>query len=205
MAERASERLEAIVLAAGAGTRFGGDKLLAPFRGRPLIAGALDAAFAAPVRSVTVAVRAGDLALAEQVKAHARRLGRAGDLRLIVAAEAAEGLGATLRGAVASLAADAAGVLVFLGDMPEVPAGLAADLARAWAGGAAIAAPRFDGRRGHPVLFDRAAFAALRAATGDTGAQALLAAAGDSLTLVEAPDRGVLFDIDRVEDLAPPP
>ena len=42
-------RYEAIVLAGGSGSRFGGGKLLAPFRGGELIDGALRAAFAAPV------------------------------------------------------------------------------------------------------------------------------------------------------------
>ena len=46
--------LDAVVLAAGAAARFGGGKLLAPWRGGLLIEAALDAAFAAPVRSVVL-------------------------------------------------------------------------------------------------------------------------------------------------------
>src|SRR5690554_1009170 len=43
-AEMTTARLFALVLAAGGGTRFGGGKLLAPWRGRPLVAHALGAA-----------------------------------------------------------------------------------------------------------------------------------------------------------------
>jgi molybdenum cofactor cytidylyltransferase len=47
---------DAVILAAGAGTRFGGPKLLAPYAGRPLIVHAVEAAFAAPVRWVSMVV-----------------------------------------------------------------------------------------------------------------------------------------------------
>jgi molybdenum cofactor cytidylyltransferase len=205
MAESESTRFEAIVLAAGAGRRFaehaGGRKLLAPFLGRPLIAGALDAALDAPARRVIV-VTDGDPALAEIARERAAARGRAGDLRVIVAVDAAEGMGASLRAGAAALSAEATGVFVFLGDMPRVPAGLAQRLADALTPGVDAAAPQFAGRRGHPVLFGPACFAGLRALAGDVGARAVLAAMPGRLALVDSPDAGVLFDVDRPEDLA---
>lgn len=204
MAESKSVRLDAIVLAAGAGIRFGGGKLLADWRGRPLVAWALDAAFAAPVAAVTVAVRALDDPVAGVVRDQAAALGRTRDLRLVVVPDAAEGQAASLRAAIAALPADTAGVLVLLGDMPRLPAGIAGTLVAAWMNGALAAAPRFDGRRGHPVLFDRSLFAGLEALTGDVGARSLLQALGADLVLVDVLDDGVLFDVDRIEDLAAP-
>jgi len=200
MAGSESTRLEAIVLAAGAGRRFGGRKLTALFEGRPLIAGALDAAFAAPVRGVILATD-GDPDLAAVGRDHARSLDRLADLQVIVVAEATEGMGASLAAAAAALPEDADGAFVFLGDMPRVPAVVPARLAAALAGEVDLAAPRFQGRRGHPVLFGRGHFAALQALGGDVGAQNLLAAAGSRLVLVDSPDAGVLFDVDRREDL----
>ena len=191
----------AIVLAAGVGRRFGGRKLVATFEGRPLIAGALDAAFAAPARRVLLTTD-GDPDLAAIARKHARGLGREPDLEVVVATDAAEGMGASLRAAVAALPADADGAFVFLGDMPRVPSGLAQTLAEAVRPGIDLAAPRFEGRRGHPVLFGRACFPALLALAGDVGAREVLATAGKRLALVDSPDAGVLFDIDRREDLA---
>jgi molybdenum cofactor cytidylyltransferase len=201
MAESESTHLEAIVLAAGAGRRFGGRKLLAAFEDRPLIHGALDAAFAAPVRRVWLTTD-GDPELSTIAQDHARTLGREHDLVLVVAQDAAEGMGASLRTAVAALPVEATGAFVFLGDMPRIPPGLALALAEALAAGFDLAAPRFEGRRGHPVLFGRACFPALLALAGDAGARDLLSAAGERLALVDAFDAGVLFDIDRPEDLA---
>ena len=193
--------LEAIVLAAGAGSRFGGAKLTAPWRGGVLIDGALAAAFAAAVRSVTV-VTGADPRVTEASRAFAAKLGQGHRLRLVHARDHAEGMAATLRAGIASLPADTSGAFVFLGDMPLIPPAILPRLSEALANGARAAAPVFDGRRGHPVLFGRGLFAALLALTGDQGARSVLQGLDHgSVALVEAVDRGVLFDVDVFGDL----
>lgn len=192
--------LEAVVLAGGFGSRFGGGKLTAPWRDGRLIDGALAAAFAAPVRTVTV-VTGADAAVGEAARAFAARAGQGARLRLVHAADHAEGMAATLRAGIASLPGDAGGAFVFLGDMPRVPPAVLPRLAEALAGEAAgvevlAAAPVFDGQRGHPVLFGRALFPGLLALTGDEGARNVLRGLGPALAMVPAPDDGVLFDVD---------
>ena len=192
---------EAIVLAAGSGSRFGGGKLLAPWRGGVLLDGALAAAFAAPARSVILATGAqGDL-VGIAARRLARRMGEDERLRIVAVADHAEGMGASLRAAAASLPADAAGVFVVLGDMPRAPVAVLAPMAAAVRAGAPAAAPRFNGRRGNPVLLGAGLIPALTGLSGDTGAREILAGLGDRLALVDAPDDGVLFDVDRREDL----
>ena len=200
MAESESTRLEAIILAAGAGVRFGGGKLVAPFDGRPLLAGALSSAFAAPVRGVSVTVGA-DRRVDAVALAVAAALDRSNDLRLVPVVNSADGLGASLAAAALSLPADTAGVLVFLGDMPRVGSGIVQALADALTGPDQIVAPVHAGRRGHPVLFGADWIAALTALSGDAGAQSLIRQAGARLITVETEDAGVLFDVDRPEDL----
>ena len=187
---------EAIVLAAGSGSRFGGGKLTAAWDAGVLLEGALAAAFAAPVRSVTVVIGAD----AEAVAAAARSF----DPRALIvhAADHAEGMGASLRTGIASLPADAAGAFVFLGDMPRAPHSVLRPMAEAVLAGAQAAAPVFAGRRGNPVLLSRGLFPALLALTGDAGARGVLQGLGDRLALIESSDDGVLFDVDRPEDLA---
>jgi molybdenum cofactor cytidylyltransferase len=188
--------LEAIVLAAGSGSRFGGRKLLAPWGNGLLLDAALAAAFAAPVRGVSV-VTGSD---AEAVAAAARAFNPA--VRIVHAAGHAEGMGASLRTGVASLPADATGAFVFLGDMPRVPVAILPRLVAALAAGAPAAAPVFQARRGNPVLLGRTLFPGLLQLTGDAGARLVLQSLGDRLALVEAPDDGVLFDVDAPGDLA---
>ena len=194
-------RLEAIVLAAGAGSRFGGAKLSAPWRGGVLLDGALVSAFSAPVRTVTV-VTGADPKAGPAAEAFATARGETGRLRIVHAGDHAEGMAASLRAGIAALSEDAAGVFVFLGDMPHVPAGVPPMLAEALATGALAAAPAFEGRRGHPVLFSRTLFPGLLTLSGDEGGRSVLRGLGDRLAVVEAPDAGVLFDVDQKQDLA---
>jgi molybdenum cofactor cytidylyltransferase len=191
------QALEAVVLAAGSGSRFGGGKLLAPWRGGVLLDGALAAAFDAPVRSVTVVTGAEAVRIGAAARAFEPRV------RIVHAPDHAEGMGASLRTAVASLPADATGVFVFLGDMPRVPVSVLRPLAQALAAGSPAAAPVFQGRRGNPVLIGRELFPELLRLTGDAGARSVLQSLGDRLALVDAPDDGVLFDVDQPSDLRP--
>jgi molybdenum cofactor cytidylyltransferase len=187
--------IHALVLAAGSGVRFGGGKLLAPWRGAPLLHGALAVARAAPVASVTVVTGADADAIAGCVAAFDPKI------RLVHAADHAEGMAASLRAGVAALPPDAAGVIVFLGDMPRVPAAAPAALAAALRDGAMAAAPEFEGRRGNPVGLGRHLFAAVAALTGDQGARRILDGLGPALRRIESLDDGVLFDVDRPQDL----
>lgn len=196
----AESSFEAVVLAAGAGARFGGGKLMTPWRGGVLLHGALESAFAAPVRRVTVAWGA-DAGVPDAARAWAEVHGETARLRFVQALAHAQGLSASLKAAVASLGADCAGAFVFLGDMPRIPVAVLQPLAEAVTAGAPASAPRYNGRRGHPVLIGRGLFGDLLKLEGDHGASALLKRLGPALADVEAPDDGVLYDVDRPEDL----
>ena len=193
-------KLDSVVLAAGAGTRFGGEKLTAPWRDGVLLDGALGAAFAAPARSIVV-VWGADPAVCAAADAFARRRGQTDRLRLLQAADYADGLSASLKAGVRALAADSDGVFVFLGDMPHIPHSIAPALADALAAGAAAAAPIMAGRRGHPALIGKALMPRLLTLSGDKGAGGLLTDLGAALALVATDDSGVLIDVDRPPDL----
>jgi xanthine dehydrogenase accessory factor len=194
--------LHAVVLAAGQGARFGGAKLLEAWRGAPVLHGALAAAFAAPAETVTLVTGAH----AEAVEAAARAF--AGDrpdrdrLRIVHAPDHGLGLSASLRCGVAALPPGSDGMLLFLGDMPAAPASVLQPLADALSAGAPAAAPRFQGRRGHPVAISSRLFGELMKLEGDRGAAAVLEALGPELVLIQTGDAGVVFDIDVPADLA---
>jgi molybdenum cofactor cytidylyltransferase len=178
--------LDAIVLAAGLGKRFGGKKLVSRYADMMLIDHALAAAKAAPVRSVTVVTGADPDVDAVALAAGAK---------VVRAADYALGLSASLKAGIASLPDDCEGVFVFLGDMPRVPHDVLPRLADAFRAGAIAAQPVHLGQRGHPALIGRGLFPQIIALSGDAGAGKLLASLGDRVALVEAED-GVLFDVD---------
>ena len=178
--------LDAIVLAAGFGKRFGGKKLVSRYADSMLIDHALVAAKAAPVRSVTVVVGADP-----DVEAAALAAG----VKVVRAAEYALGLSASLKAGVASLPDDCEGVFIFLGDMPRIPHEVLPKLAEAFRAGAVAAQPIHQGQRGHPALIGRALFPPIMALSGDAGAGKLLSGLGDQVALIEADD-GVVFDVD---------
>ena len=188
--------LEAIVLAAGAGARFGGAKLTSPWSDGLLLDAALAAAFAAPARAVTV-VWGADPAVLEGASRYADRTGQTGRLHLVRNPLHTEGMGASLRTGVASLPPEAGGAFVFLGDMPRIPQDIAPKLAEALAGGTRAAAPICGGQRGHPALFSAELFPALLSLAGDRGAGWLLNAMTHGLALIPTEDEGVLFDVDE--------
>lgn len=182
--------VHAIVLAAGAGRRFGGGKLLASWHGAPLLHAALRSAAAAPVNAVTVVLGADGDAIGRAACDFASPR----PLRLVEAADWSLGLSASLRAGIEALPPDTRAAFVFLADMPLIPAGVLGPLAAAVLAGSPAAAPVFDGQRGHPVVLGRALLARIDELSGDTGARRLLADV--EVFEVPAPCRGVLLDID---------
>ena len=193
-------RVVGILLAAGRGSRFGGDKLIAPLSssapgapaGTPLGVAAARNLVAALPDSIAV-VRPGDVGLS-------RLLGATG-IRVVECPDADAGMGASLAcGACA--AADADGWVVALADMPWIDPATIGKVADALRAGASIVAPALRGQRGHPVGFSRRHQAALAALTGDVGARGLLQRNAADLTVVDVDDPGICGDVDRPADLA---
>lgn len=184
-----------LLLAAGTASRFGSDKLQHALPHGVSIAVQALRSLQAEAPRVVAAVRPGGDALAAALAAEGAEVA--------VCERAAEGMGASLACAVrAAGAADA--YLVALADMPFVRRSSIAAVREALERGARVAAPYFRARRGHPVGFAGALRAELEACAGDEGAKRVLEAHGAALVKVPVGDPGVIRDIDRPADLAPP-
>jgi molybdenum cofactor cytidylyltransferase len=195
--------IAAIILAAGRSSRYlagGGaeaSKLIALYRGEALVRRVARAALASRARPVVV------------VTGHARidvEASLAGlPLDFAFNPDFASGLASSLRTGVAALPASAPGVVVLLGDMPDIEAATIDKIVEALVTTPNLlaAVPFHAGRRGNPVLLGRALFAAVAGLQGDEGARRLLReAAPDRVAEVSFDDAAVTLDIDTPDDLA---
>lgn len=181
-----------ILLAAGAATRFGSDKLLVPLAdGVAMVLHAWQALRAA-VADVCVVIAPGSVPLEEIL--------RGAGAQVAICPQAARGMGASLACGVAARP-EAEGWIVALADMPFVRAETIAAVAAGLQRGAAIVAPRYRGRRGHPVGFAREFRDALRALDADSGGREIIAAHAARVGWIEVDDPGCVRDVDTPADL----
>jgi molybdenum cofactor cytidylyltransferase len=188
-------QVAAIVLAAGQGTRMGGGKMTAPFRGKPLVRHAHEAAAASGARPLLTVVGHDASTVASALVGV--------ETTLVENAAFASGLASSLKAGVAALPDTTAGALILLGDMPLVTPVIINRLIAAFAGSptAKAVVPTVAGRRGNPILIGRNLFDAVKALEGDIGARKLIDAAGDDVVEVAIDDAAVLADVDTPEAL----
>jgi len=106
---------------------------------------------------------------------------------VVVAADWAEGMGASLRAGLGSLGPGAEAALVTLVDLPDVGADVVRRVAASADGPGVLARAAYGGVPGHPVLLGRDHWVGVsESATGDRGARDYLA--GREVTLVECGD-----------------
>ncbi len=161
--------IAAVVLAAGGASRFGSAKQLAELDGVPLLEHAIRAVEAVPAIDRIVVVLG---ARADEIRAGVDF----GSAEVVVCEDWDTGQAASLRCAIAAVAADADVVLLTLGDMPRItPQVIArfADLATEH-GAQTRARGLYDGAPGHPVALGSAYFDAISALEGDVGAREVL-------------------------------
>lgn len=186
--------ISAIVLAAGASSRFGSQKLLVPFRGSPLIRHTVENVLASRVtETVVVLGRDGD-----QVRDALADL----PVRFVTNVDFRSGLSTSLRAGIKAIAPSAAAAIVVLGDQPGVTADIINRLIEEGVrSGRQIVVPEYAGTRGNPVLFDATLFGELQTIEGDQGARAVIPRDPTRVATVVFPFE-MPADVDTPEDYA---
>jgi len=192
-------RIVGILLAAGEGSRFGGDKLLAPLGSQRTSQHGIEPVGVVAARNLLAALPDSIAVVRPHDAALSAALSAAG-ARITVCENAADGMGASLACGVAT-AADADGWVIALADMPWIIPATIRLVVDALASGADIAAPTLRGARGHPVGFARGHRAALTSLIGDAGARSLIDRNAARVTWIDVDDEGVLRDVDTRRDL----
>jgi len=189
-----------LLLAAGAGTRMGTPKgLLRDEREVPYLDRVLGTLFEGGCDTVTVVLGASS----QEATALLAAAGWENDpaVRLVVATDWSEGMGASLRAGLASLAGSSADcAVVMLVDLPDIGPGVLERVITTATGQDSLVRATYDGTPGHPVLLGRAHWnGLLDSVAGDRGARDYLA--GREVVAVECGDLATGADVDRPEDL----
>ena len=188
-------KIAALVLAAGASKRFGDDdKLLANVNGAPIISHTLNR-----IKGVSFSQK---LIVMDPLRPALRDVCDVEGFTLIENTVAAQGMGTSIAAGVAAIK-DAEAVMVYLGDMPFITPDTITSLIEGLEHnpGKTIVAPFYEGQRGHPILFRKVHFGALRELNEDRGAAGIINANDTELLRLEIKDRGVVLDIDAPSDL----
>ena len=189
-------RIAALLLAAGTSSRMGSNKMLAEIEGRPMVARTAQRLLSSRARPV-IAVLGNE---ADRVDAALGKL----PVERVRNPNFGDGLSTSLKCGLSALPPEVDGVMVCLGDMPQITG---RDLDRLIAAfnpleGRAIVVPTRRGKRGNPVLWARRFFPEMSQLAGDVGARHLIGEHADLVAEIEMDSDAVLVDIDTPEALA---
>jgi len=177
----------AVILAAGASTRFGSPKQLAPFGAGTVLDAVVRLASEAGLRPIVVV-------LPSAVPPPA-------GVTAVVNDAPGEGMSRSLRLGLAAVPEEATAAVILLGDQPTVAPTVVSQLLSA-RGERPIVAARAAGLLGPPVLLERTAFGMAAATTGDQGLRDLIRGNRHLVTPVEvgehAPDVDTPADLERM-------
>lgn len=182
-------RTAAIVPAAGSGERFGGAKLQAEIGGKMLIE-----------RTVGSLRDAGIDDLVLVVGPETGTLIDARDVQIVVNPDPSRGMFSSLQAGLEDIIADA--ILVLPGDMPFVLPQTIRSLVQVFEARGGIVSPRFNGKRGHPIVLPPLLQQAILVADASSTLHHMLKAHPELRIDLDVDDRGVLRDVDTREDLA---
>ncbi|WP_041977351.1 nucleotidyltransferase family protein [Ectopseudomonas mendocina] len=192
--ERPTQRVAALMLAAGYSRRFGADKRRATLAdGRSLLAASLTLP-CSMLEEVWLVLRPDEAPTGMDLPT---------GVRVVQNAASAQGMGHSLAAGAERLLAEsnADAVAIFLADMPSIHRdSLETLIAHSSANN--IVLPSYQGKRGHPVLFGRNFWPQLATLSGDAGAKPVLQQNPNAVSIVELDDSGVLQDIDTPADLS---
>ena len=190
-------KIAAIILAAGQSKRFGEDnKLFASYNGKPLIDHCLKSVLACGFDDHIVVTGFDH----ERLESHVTGF----PIRLVYNPKFETGMGSSLAAGAKALKTDCDAFMVFLADMPDIPAALIHDLIEAYennGGNKTIVRPIYNGKPGHPVLFAVSHGHELQSLTDDQGAFEIIKKHKTSTLNVEVNSSAIVRDIDRISSL----
>lgn len=188
--------IAAIVPAAGMSTRMGRNKLLLAFRGKPLIARAVDTLLESEINEVVVVLGH------EADKVKATLQGK--QVTIVENFDYRQGMSTSIRVGLGAVSSGARAIMIYLPDQPLLEPEDVNWLIRAFAEARernkSIVVPFFRGQRGNPVILDASFKEAILEVVGEVGCKRVIKRNPDKVHMVEMKTDHVVRDVDRMED-----
>lgn len=186
-------KISAILLAAGESKRMGRSKLALPWGKETVLKHGLRVLLQSRVMEAIVVLsdRTRDL----------KGLLRGPRVKLVMNPDYKKGMSTSIRRGLRAVDSRSDAILIGLADQPFLKSATVNLLLRAFKQGKGmIVVPVFQGRRGHPVVFDRRYVAKLSRLKKDVGARSLLQDYPENVVEVKTRSKGAVVDIDTWQD-----
>lgn len=123
-------------------------------------------------------------------------------VKIVINPDYKAGQSTSLKAGLKAIDAKTEAVIFILADQPFMKASIINEIIRRYKRThAPIVLPTYKGKRGNPVLFDKALFKEMLNTSGDVGARSIIRSHDKNVEEVEVNNPSVLYDIDTVEDL----
>ncbi len=194
----------AILLAAGESKRFGAEnKLLHSISGKPILHHSIDTLLNSKIQQIVVVTGHNHTAIEKSLQTSLNNA-QSHKISFCFNSFYQDGQSSSLHAGIRNCINSSA-VLVCLADMPHVQVTTINHILQTAQDNTSstIVAPRFNTKRGNPVLFKQAVFNDLLSIKGDTGAKQYIEKHPERLTFVDVSDNGIHHDYDLAEDFGP--
>ena len=181
----------AIILAAGASSRFGRVKQLSPWGGKTLVEAVIHTACQAGLSPIIV-VGGNHFKELHNVIQHEA-------VKIVLNEKWESGLSFSIQAGLNALKAETEGAIFLMADQPQISVNLLKALVdQSYSDAKPIIGPIIDGKRSSPMYFERSTFSELMRLEGDQGGRELIGQF--PVTLIDWFDQKMAVDIDLPED-----
>lgn len=188
-----SNRISAIILAAGESKRMGKPKQLLPIGESTILEKTIANFLASQVFEVIVVVGY----QAEEMTV--RLSGKS--VKTVLNTAYRQGMSSSISAGIKSIDSKAQGILLALADQPFIDSMIINRIIGGFnAGCKGIAVPCYRGKRGHPVIFARKYEDELAALRGDVGGRKIITRHPDDVIEVDVDSAAIIADIDTLDD-----
>lgn len=191
--EDQSNKIWALVLAAGESRRMGTPKMLLPFRGKTMAEHVIMNIRNAGIKNI--------LAVTGAEKEKLPMLFQKLSVNFCLNNNYHEGMLSSVICGLRNLPQDVRAVLVFPGDQPLItPVAINLVTESYFTSGKGMVIPLFNGRRGHPLLFDAKYRGEVESLNPSEGLRSLATAHPHDIEEIETNDPGILKDFDTYDE-----